>query len=175
MGLRQFASKQFLPEEYKPKHFDGGTRSVAGCDGVYYANKSDIEIIFGSDNVTKWADLNNSSDQTEIDARICWSLQQAHSQINDRLTPGPYKIPFETPVPIQIIDTCARLAGVILYESRGITDMTDGEKPKNQLTYHRQLAMKLLNNILNDRVQFLGLKHTADYPEPVVEIINRYM
>jgi phage gp36-like protein len=160
MVLKQFSGKQFAPGNFGITQFSGGSATPqpgpGPCDGVYYADRADIELIFGNTNVVTWADVDNDGDDTLIVNRICWALQLSHYQINDRLTGGAYVIPFVIPYPVQIIDCCARLAGVLLYESRGIIDATDTQKPRNTVTYHRDLVEKTLRAVLDGRMQFLG-------------------
>lgn len=90
-----------------------------------YAALSDIQMVFGSTNVDKWADLNNDGNTA---ARIAWALDLATREIDERLRRGPYEVPFPT-VPDTIRDMAAQLAGVYLYNSRGITDTEDAPNP----------------------------------------------
>lgn len=89
---------------------------------LYYSEQGDIEAIYGSANVNKWADINNNGDSAEITARINWSNKVAYYHINQKLLNGPYAIPFTAVFPVMIVDLSARYAGFRLYESRGIDD-----------------------------------------------------
>lgn len=124
-----------------------------------YAERVDIEFIFGADNVKKWADLDNDENDVKIANRIDEALNLATVYIDDRLRGGPYKIPFTTEgdgsssshtnVPRQILDACARYAGVKLYESRGITDFNrEAEEVDHQLSPHIIAVKRFLNNVM---------------------------
>jgi len=102
-----------------------------------YCARADIEQIFGRTNVTKSADLDNNDDAEAIAARIDAMIAAASNEINDRLRGGPYRVPIT-----QICETIklltAHLAGVMLYEARGIQDFdaTSG-LPYHRLHWHR--------------------------------------
>lgn len=152
------------------------TDSSSPCLGTYYADRSDIELIFGANNIVLWANLDNDDvvppalPPPSIDARICWALQLAHNQINDRLNGGMYLLPFIAPYPTQVVDACARLAGVFLYEGRGVVDAhvtPADQQPTTKVEYHRKLIEKFFNRILSDRIQLLGQVRSKNYPNVV--------
>lgn len=90
-----------------------------------YADRARMELVFGRDNVKKWADANNNLQEAEITARIDWALQAATDDIDSRLLLGYQTIPFAT-IPNLIIDLTAKLAGAMLYVApRGMVDVDD--------------------------------------------------
>ena len=145
------------------------------CSLPIYAERADIEFIFGKTNTVKWADVDNEStpDETQepeaIGKRICWALAQSRAHFDDRLLGGMYAIPFvSTPgadYPQQIISMSARLAGVMLYDARGIVDAT-GEPMSDTITPHRKMVNKFLTGLLAGTVQ-LSLPQTVSYPDAV--------
>lgn len=90
------------------------------------ATESSMNLIFGAINIQKWADVDNDEDPTKIAARIAWALTQATARVDSMLSTGRYSNYLDDPL---IEDVVARLAGVLLYDSRGITDAEDNENP----------------------------------------------
>lgn len=113
-----------------------------------YSTNADIEARYGVDNVAKWADLNNNQSAAEIDARKSWARTQAQADIDDALRGGPYAVPFAAPYPAAIVDLEATLAGVLLYESRGVQDFDpETGRPQHRLHYQRSRVEKKLKQI----------------------------
>lgn len=101
-----------------------------------YADRDDIEDVFGNSNTAIWADLDNDADSTKITARIDKALAFADAKINSYLASSIYTIPFTSPDPL-IIDLAAKLAGLWLYENRGIKDTTEDGKALHRFTWIR--------------------------------------
>jgi len=90
-----------------------------------YCTEEDLYQIFGEHNITKWADLDNTGTAETIEARIERAIQHAGAEVDSRLRRSIYIIPLTNSsgtVPEDIIDVVATLAGVYLYENRGIDD-----------------------------------------------------
>lgn len=112
-----------------------------------YGTRAGMEIIFGTKNISKWADANNNENAGEISDRIDWALNEATDRIDDRLRRGPYDIPFSV-APRRIETLCNRLAGVILYETpRGLID----EGPQIAISEMRDEIDNTLDAILRGR------------------------
>ena len=120
-----------------------------------YASRTDIEQLYGSDNVEKWADLNNNEDSDEITERINRSLTVATNDMNDILRGSRYSIPItDTGAAITLVDLCANLAGVWLYESRGVEDFdVETGRSFHRLAYMRDRAEKKLKAIAANRIR----------------------
>jgi phage gp36-like protein len=161
----QFENKQYDPTQFGAKQFPGGgNKTAATCDGVYYANRSDVELIFGESNVLQWADVDNDGNTGKIDARVCWALQCAKAYFDDMLNGGPYAVPFVLPYPQQIIVENARYAGCALYDSRGVVD-TDGDgKAVDALTQQRNKTQTFITRVLANQTQLYGLDGTKNTP-----------
>ncbi len=86
-----------------------------------YIAQSDIESIFGVVNVQKWSKLDNTAGADAT--RIANAIEHAEAVVEDRLR-SQYAIPLTGigVLPPIITDWCAKLAGVWLYEARGIAD-----------------------------------------------------
>lgn len=131
----------------------------------YYALAADVKQVFGNTNVTKWADIDNDEDAGKIDTRIEWAICLAADRINNDLRKGPYTIPFtEDEVPREITDLTARLAGVLLYESRGITDAADGE---NQLKPVKDEVSLRLRKILMGQTRLDLTENAVYFPQTI--------
>jgi hypothetical protein len=168
---KQFASKQFEAKQFAGDQLSGAVSQpppgpgTSPCDGQFYANESDVIQIYGTSNVTTWADLDNLGDNNLMKTRVCWALQLAYEQINNRLYGGPYTVPFVMPAPYQVKDLNARLAGVLLYESRGIVDVPEGDKSStHRLIYQRKLCEKIISGIHAGLIHLATLTGTTEIP-----------
>lgn len=157
-------------QHFNLNHFNSGSGDGNEdiCTRPAYAVRADLDLIFGRDNVSKWADLNNNEDADEIAQRVCWALAEAKDYFDDRLRGGPYSIPFEETYPDQIVSMSARWAGVLLYDSRGVQDSED-ENPRHKLSYHRDAVKKFLREVHAGRIRLEGVDLVAtDYPKVVI-------
>jgi phage gp36-like protein len=161
-----FDGQQFTGQQFNGQMFLGGADTEDICSRPMYAESKDIELIFGRSNVRKWADVENTESAYEIDQRICWALSEARAYIDDRLRGGRYTIPFTDP-PTRIVSMSARYAGVLLYDSRGITDMSEDGKPKHQLSAHRDMVEKFLDQILSGKIRLDTDSDAITYPQVV--------
>lgn len=84
-----------------------------------YIVKSDIENLFGADNVLIWSDL--SGEGSVDDSRIEQAIDWAEEHINNRFRDGRYRVPL-TPVSQTIKWWAAGLAGWWLFMSRPFYD-----------------------------------------------------
>lgn len=129
-----------------------------------YSDRDDVEMIFGATNVAKWADLDNDEDDGKIDARVEWACEEATDRIDGRLRGGPYEVPFDgSSVPRTIVTLSARLAGVLLYDGRGVTD----EEAEDRVTPHRKLVETGIAEILAGKVRLDLPQVSASYPRAV--------
>jgi hypothetical protein len=120
-----------------------------------YCTKADIEQVFGTTNVSKWADLDNDSDATKIANRIAAAIAYASEVIDDVLRCTSYLIPAATAAgatPTTIKDLTAKIAGIWLYEARGSHDF-DGNsgQPYHRYAWVRRDCMRTLENIRTGR------------------------
>lgn len=146
---------------------DFQTTEAEAPDLDAYCDREDIEQIYGASNVASWADLENESDAGEIAAKINWACVAATNRMNDRLRDGPYEVPFDEPYSEQLVEMTARLAGVLLYDARGIIDMGQDGEPIHQLSAHRRAVMSFVMDVLSGRIHFASLDRVADYPQAV--------
>jgi len=131
-----------------------------------YPSQQDVEFVFGPTNIAKWADLENDGDATYIANRIGWARVQATSRVNDRLRGGPYVIPFSSPYPNMVVEMTARLAGAILYESRGIQDSQD-DSGQSLVQMHRKMCERWINQVRAGLVRIEDLDYAINIPSIV--------
>ena len=136
-----------------------------------YAIRTDVEAVFGVENAEKWADLENDQVAADITARIAAALAFAEDEIDNRLRGGPYVVPLTTPVERIIVDVAAKLAGVWLYESRGVADFDpETGRPQHKLHWHKKDASRKLDDLLSGRRR-LGITDTDKTFKCVPEVV----
>lgn len=88
-----------------------------------YHDRSDVEDIFGVENVEMWADKDRDGDATKITNRIARGLVVSDNEFDEYLEDSGYSIPIQDAdgsVPVGVTNICAILTGVWLYTSSGI-------------------------------------------------------
>jgi len=90
-----------------------------------YATATDVNTMFGRSNVRKWADMDGDGFDQVIDAAVTQALTFAEAEVNSRLRGGPYTVPFTDTVPVLVQEATTILAGLRLYEKRGMDDEND--------------------------------------------------
>lgn len=93
--------------------------------------RAGLDIQFGCKNITEWADLNNSGNSIEINARINYALAWAPEEMASRISGGR---PLPTTTSVVVENVQYKLAGIWLYESRGIPD----QDAKSPVAHHKQ-------------------------------------
>ena len=100
-----------------------------------YISRSDIEQIFGVPNIIKWAilsgaDPTQSTGQTEITARVNWSIGAAEAMFHNAMREGMYILPLTGPDAVQWAKlVCATLAGNLLYQHLKPTQRGEDGRP----------------------------------------------
>ena len=142
-----------------------------------YAARADIEAMFGTINVQQWANLDSgdvllAAVLTDIAARITLALADASAEVDDTLRDGPYVLPFDASpnAPILIKRITVQLAGVQLYEARGIDEAAqdDPDRPRHRLAGHRRQARNDLKRIKFGSFR-LDVTRTTQHPEAVID------
>jgi hypothetical protein len=94
-------------------------------------NRALLDVVFGAKNIQAWADLDNDKDEQSIQARIDYALVWAPAYLttilNQRAVPDLSGVVLE--------DLQARLAGIWLYESRGLAGE---DATKSPVAHHRK-------------------------------------
>ena len=117
-----------------------------------YIGQSDVEQIFGTVNVAKWSNLDNLDESGSPDTtRITTAITYAEDWLDEQLRNGPYTTPLAGTLPQTVKNAVAAMAGVWLYEARGVDDF-DGESD-NPITAHRNRAQRYVARVLRGEVQ----------------------
>lgn len=136
--------------------------------GVYIA-QSDVEGQFGVNNIAVWSQLDNTTTSADT-SRISDAIDNAEQTVEDRFRGGPYAIPFTgggSRGLVKVIEWCSKLAGVWLYESRGLRDA--GEDGDNKLTKIKADVLHDIAVYLSGQTRLKADAATADSPTgPVV-------
>lgn len=123
--------------------------SVVVTSGVYMCARGDVEQVYGNANTATWADLNNNQNSSEITSRINYHIAIADNYIRSVLTQGAWVMPVEgDTIPAILAYNCARLAGVLLYEGRGVSDYDSKGKPIHQLSHHKNGVDSFLKSVV---------------------------
>lgn len=124
-----------------------------------YCTVTDLNNAFGSTNVTKWADVNNTQLQAEIDARIAWAIANADDYLNSKLRKSRYQFPLadDSDIPPILARMSAYYAGVLLYDSRGVTDIGPDGKSVHALTPQKNAVDEFIRDIHGRRLELIGV------------------
>lgn len=134
-----------------------------------YANRTDIEHLFGKANVQTWADLDNDGDAQAIQDRIDTALAFADSFIDDRFRRSKYAVPLKPEAGAtldQITDVAARLAGWWLYANRGQDEQDIENRPYNRMDTHFRRAQRAIDRYLagKDTLPAIRADDTGEAP-----------
>jgi len=124
-----------------------------------YSADTDLDLAFGQANVRKWADVNNNGVNTEIVARIAWAIANADDYLNSKLRKSRYQFPLadDSVIPPILARMSSYYAGVLLYESRGVTDIGPDGKSVHALTAHKQAVDEFIRDIHGRRTELIGV------------------
>ena len=141
-----------------------------------YCVDSDLDLAFGRDNVRKWADANNNRLETEVVARKLWARQAATDELDASLAASEYQFPLDDaePYPGLLVRMCAYLAGVLLYESRGVTDVDAEGRPQHSLMWFRRRVEQFIKDLHGRRIKLVGatLRSAAVETTQVPEFVS---
>ncbi len=116
-----------------------------------YSVRSNVESVYGVDNVSKWADLDNDENAGSITARITRAIVVADDMIDNVLRVAHYTIPIANAAgttPVTIVELSAVMAGLWLYEARGSQDFDPNTGvPHHRLAWRERWAKETLREI----------------------------
>lgn len=122
-----------------------------------YISQSDIEQVFGSEQVAKWADLDN--DGTADSGVVTAAINYAEGYIEDRMRNGPYSVPLsvsdKSSYPFKHV--VAEIAGWRLFSARQYDETPDW------ITDHRQHAEDMINGWFSGQIR-LNADYSYDGP-----------
>ena len=137
-----------------------------------YCVQADVEQIYGIDNVQTWADLDNNKFPTDITARIVAMITQSREYIDSKLKNGPYDISTFDATEPNMNRMNSLLAGVYLYENRGINDFDpESGRSVHRLAWQRKEVDNSIMSILKGamRLKTPAKLVTAAFTAPEVE------
>ena len=114
-----------------------------------YIVQADIESVFGVENVAVWSNLANDS-ATADTARIASAIENAEEEVESRFLNGEYAVPFTAERAnglVRVKSWCARLAGVWLYNSRGIRAQNQNTDA-NAVRGHYKAALEEMDAVI---------------------------
>ena len=129
-----------------------------------YCTQNHIEAIFGTTNVARWLDLDN--DGVADAGRLDRAIAVAGATIDGVARLTGYKIPLidvNRNTPTTVEELAANLAGVWLYESRGVQDLAEGKPPNHLLAWHRRNARRTLRQIRKCRILLDAMMGDSTY------------
>lgn len=134
-----------------------------------YISQSDIEDKFGVDNVAMWSNLANDSNSADT-ARITTAIASAEQDVNDRFRQSQYVVPLSATGSNglrPVINWCAALAGVWLYESR--VNRTQGGDAAQLVFRAKKAALEDMDLYLaNCRTLDCARRFTSSITAPMV-------
>lgn len=134
-----------------------------------YTDSTKIEAQFGVENVHKWLGIDDGDDAVDFALRMYKFIAAAEQAIDDALRGGPVSTPLTAPIPEAIVDIASALAGVRMYESRGVVDMNpETGAPQHRLQYQKKQAMNDLARIRNGSLR-LDVEDAVRYPQVVCD------
>lgn len=120
-GLQYIA---FIERVYLGETKRSSTTWTAGVSSAAsrYAAQSDVENIFGPENVAVWSDMSNAG--TVNTARVQLGLDNADAEIDGFFRDGPFAVPLSlaSESVVMVRRWAAVFAGVWLYQNRGQWD-----------------------------------------------------
>ena len=137
---------------------------------IVYCTREDIEAAYGADNVKQWADLDNKTVENDIAARIDAAIAAVTEDITSRFRGSIYQVPLTTDgngtVPALVVTYAALLAGVWLYESRGVQDHNpETGQISHRLEWQRKRVDKFVDEVLSGKRQLDATKTVDVYPK----------
>lgn len=130
--------------------------------GSYMCARGDLEAVFGAVNVASWGDKNNNASAPEIDAAILYAISIADSMTRSQLYQSPYAMPVSgDEVPATLVYHVAGLAGVLLYENKGVIDFDPTTGIEHKLSFHRRRWEAFIAAVKVGAISLAPLSYTA--------------
>lgn len=115
-----------------------------------YCTQAQIEVVYGVNNIAKWADIDNDANATTKANRITAAISYASEEIDDVLRTMGVRIPIVTAsgsTPTTIVHIAAVLAGLWLYEGRGAEDYNRDGTIRHGHAWRRDWAYQYLDDL----------------------------
>lgn len=118
---------------------------------TFWTSRNELNKMFGKSNIDQWADIENEQDPDDIAEKIDWAVVAGTDEAKSRLrghAPGVIAI-----APESLRTATTRLAGVMLYEARGVKDTGDDEDGKHRLKYHQDRAEMFFRRVIAGQIR----------------------
>lgn len=106
-----------------------------------YISQSDVENVFGTYNIARYSQLDNESEAADV-SRITTAIAYAEEEVENCFRGGEYIIPFSGTVPKVVVNWCARLAGIWLFDNRGVGKVKDGDDEGHKFSRMKRQVFK---------------------------------
>lgn len=128
-----------------------------------YTDSHRIEQQFGVDDVHKWLGIDDKDDAVDYALRANQFIIDAEAELDDLLR-GSCDVPFTTTIPPIITNIATALAGVRMYEARGVMDMNkDTGQVQHRLQFQSKWADKEIGRIKSGQMK-LSTDTARRYP-----------
>ena len=125
--------------------------------------RNHLNDVFGSDNVTQWADLNNNGSSADITSRITWAAGLAASMVESRITTLSYNWS-EVSSHLEVIHAQVLKAGLLLYSNRAVSDE---EQKSNPMRAHERAYESFFKDLSAGRIALTAVRTCRPYPAVV--------
>lgn len=136
---------------------------LRGDPSLAWTSRKEMEFMFGVENLKQWADLENNQSAADISERIQWAVDEATADARERLMDSPVNLAAMSEAPRTLRVATTRLAGVLLYESRGVKD-AEAENGKHKLSYHQERADKYFQKVIAGTTRIQGVDGATTIP-----------
>ena len=107
-----------------------------------YTDKTTLELVFGTQNIKRWADLDGDENLEKINARVAYVCEVASAELEAIFRQKRYELPL--PETFVVKDLATRLAGLKLHDARKVID---GDSTPDTLSLVRQEVQNTIEKI----------------------------
>lgn len=152
-------------DSYYYGYIDGDTGEELSTEGRY-TSLGRINSMFGQANVAKWSQVNGAATLDVLRIQGA-AIVDAEAYIDAALrNNSQYVVPFTSPIPAHITTIATILAGVNMYEAKGVLDWDpESGRPTHRLHYQRKRAMTDLDRIRTGRIHIDETTDAVNYME----------
>jgi len=118
-----------------------------------YCAQSNIETVYGTDNVADWAAIDSN---TSSPTRIAYAISVCSEELDDVARCVGYAIPLQTEAgatPTSVQHWTAVAAGLWLYESRGAQDYDQAGLPRHGHAWRRVWKDNFLERLRDGKIR----------------------
>lgn len=127
----------------------------------FWTSRSELERMFGVSNVRRWADTENTADESLIAANVREAIDDATDEAMSLLSRAPCG---QVVVASRTLRrNVTRLAAAILYEARGVMDTAD-EEGRHRMKYSRDQAYKWFRMVRAGQIDIPGCIAPTNIP-----------